>query len=511
MLAGDAAGVAGSVFTHRAGGRALTPQETAQDAAQPKGLSTLFFVELWERFSYYGMRAILVYFMMAPAEAGGLGFSTVEAALFYGNYTMAVYLLALPGGFVADRFIGARRAVSIGGVVIALGHFSLAFGGLAGFYAGVVLISLGTGLFKPSISAMVGALYRPGDPRRDAGFTLFYMGVNIGGLLAPLVVGYLAQSATFKGWLSANGFNPVLSWHWGFAAAGVGMAFAVALFAWRLPTYARLGDAPEVASAGWWQTAGVLAASGLLLALLLVSDQPQLQSLRLLLVVLPVAAIVYFARSEDMAATRIAAIFVFFLAAMVFWAAFEQAGLSIALFADRLTNNDVLGWTVPSAWYQSLNPLFVILFAPLLIVLWTRLGVRQPSTPVKFALALGLLGLAFLVMVPAAAATRDGLASPLWLVLYFGLITLGELCLSPVGLSAMTKLAPPRLVGLMLGVWFLAASFGNKLAGVLGSGFTAEAGELSMFFAWFAFLGLASAAAMLALTPWLRRQMAGVS
>lgn len=485
-----------------------TADTAAMDRAQPAELSTLFFVELWERFSYYGMRAILVYFMMAAPAEGGLGFSVAEAALFYGNYTMAVYLLSLPGGFVADRFLGARAAVMGGGLVIAMGHFALAVGGLAMFYAGAVLIALGTGLFKPSISAMVGGLYAPGDQRRDAGFTFFYMGINIGGLLAPLLTGFLAQSSTFKSWLSAAGFDPVTSWHWGFAAAGIGMALAVLLFALRLSRFADVGERPSGLVTGWRPTLLMLAGSLVLMALLIVSDREGLQWLRMLLVTIPLVAIAVLVGRANSEARRIAAILVFFLAAMVFWSAFEQAGLSIALFADRLTDNAVLGWTIPSAWYQSLNPLFVILLAPLFIGLWTRLGARQPSTPMKFAAGLGFLALSFVLMVPAALATADGAVSPWWLVVYFLLVTMGELCLSPVGLSAMTKLAPVRMVGLVLGIWFLAAAFGNKLAGVFGSAFTAEDPQkLALLFAGLAGLGAISALAMLALSPWLKRQM----
>ena len=193
----------------------------------PKGLATLFFAELWERFSYYGMRALLTLFMVAPAAIGGLSLSTQEAALIYGNYTMAVYMLAIPGGFIADAYLGPKRAVMAGGLTIALGHYSMAVPTIETFYAGLVLIALGTGLFKPSISALVGGLYGDNDPRRDSGFSIFYMGINIGGLLAPIVTGFLAQSATFKGWLASNGFDPALSWHWGFGAAGVGMTLAL--------------------------------------------------------------------------------------------------------------------------------------------------------------------------------------------------------------------------------------------------------------------------------------------
>lgn len=465
-------------------------------------------MELWERFSYYGMRAILVYFMVAPAAEGGLGFTLSEAALFYGNYTMAVYLLSVPGGYAADRYIGARLAVMVGGLVIAAGHFTLALHGMSAFYLGIVLIAVGTGLFKPAISTLVGGLYAQGDPRRDAGFTFFYMGINIGGLLGPLVVGFLAEHHMFKAWLAAAGFDPIASWHWGFASAGVGMALAVILFFWRLPSLAGLGQRPQHIDVDVRQALAVAAGSAVLLALLIAADHELLLWLRYVVVALPLAAIAYFALRGDMEGRRLAVVFVLFIAAMVFFSAFEQAGLSMAMFAKDLTDNVVLGWTIPASWYQSLNPLFVILLAPLFIRLWMRLGERQPSTPMKFALGLGLLALAFAVMVPAALATGSGAVSPGWLVVYFAIITMGELCLSPIGLSAMTKLAPLRYVALVLGIWFLANSFANKLAGVFGSKYpTGDPVALAWFFAWFAALGAIASLAMLVLTPWLRRQM----
>lgn len=485
------------------------PRETMR---QPQGLSTLFFVELWERFSYYGMRALLTLFMVAPAVEGGLGFQVQNAALVYGNYTMAVYLLAIPGGYVADRLIGARRAVIWGGAVIALGHFSLALPSLWGFYAGLVLIALGTGLFKPNISALVGGLYERDDPRRDAGFSIFYMGINIGAFIAPLVTGFLAQSAWFKGVLAANGFDPAQSWHWGFGAAGVGMTAALIVFAAGSEKLSGVGGPPEQREAGAFVRAlGVLGSSGVLLAALLLSDRPEFSFLQYLLVGLPAAAILYFGTRADIEMRRIGAIFVLFVAAMVFWAAFEQAGLSIALVADQLTDNRVLGVGIPSAWYQSLNPLFVMLLAPVFAVIWMRLGQRQPSTPVKFALGLALLSSSFFLMVPAAILTASGKISPLWLVGLFALQTMGELCLSPVGLSAMTRLAPPRLVGLILGVWFLGAAFGNKLAGLIGQGFVAgDADELVSFFLFLGVLSASTALAMVVAAPWIRQLMGGV-
>lgn len=476
--------------------------------AHPRGLSTLFMTELWERFSYYGMRALLVLYMTAPVVAGGIALSTAEAGRIYGNYTMAVYLLAIPGGYIADAYLGARRVVMIGGVMIACGHFALAVPAMPMFFLGLVLIALGTGLFKPSISALVGALYSKDDGRRDAGFSIFYMGINIGAFLAPLVTGFLAQSAWFKAWLAARGFDPAMSWHWGFAAAGVGMVIAVASFA-RRQDLLRAGEIPpQRPDAGHRHAALLLAGTALLLVLLVLSDKPGLTWLRAMFVIVPAAAIAWFARSEHADGRRIAAVFVLFLASMLFWAIFEQAGVSIALFADRLTNNEALGYAFPSAWYQALNPLFVIMLAPMFAWLWVRLGRRQPSAPAKFVLGLAFLAASFLLMVPAAQLAVAGKVSPWWLVGLFFLQTLGELCLSPVGLSTMTRIAPAGWSALVLGIWFLAASWGSKLAGILGARFSAEeAGTLAWFFLEQAMLVAVCTVALAALVPWVKRLM----
>jgi len=480
-------------------------------AGQPHGLSTLFFTELWERFSYYGMRALLTLFIVAPVVTGGLGLSTVEAARIYGNYTMAVYLLSIPGGFIADRYLGAHRSVLIGGSIIALGHFTLAVPAEATFYAGLALVALGTGLFKPNISAMVGNLYGPGDERRDAGFSLFYMGINIGGLMAPLITGFLAQSAPFKNWLAANGFDPASSWHWGFAAAGIGMTLGLVSYMRRAPLLQRIGAPPPTPATSPLPSLLVIAGTLAVLGLTVLSDNPRFHWLRAAFLLVPIAAIVWFAMRGDIEGQHLAAVFVFFIAAMIFWAIFEQAGITIALFGQELTRNTLLGWSFPAAWYQSLNPLFVILLAPLFAALWLRLGARQPSSPVKFTLGLFFLGTSFLLMVPAAMLTAEGLVSPLWLVGLFFLQTVGELLLSPVGLSTMTKLAPARLVGLVLGVWFLAAAWGNKLAGVLGGRYDAtDPAALSTFFLQQAVMVGVAALALALLTPWLKGLMRGV-
>jgi POT family proton-dependent oligopeptide transporter len=481
-------------------------------AGQPRGLSTLFFTELWERFSYYGMRALLTLFIVAPVTSGGLGLTSVEAARIYGNYTMAVYMLSIPGGFIADRFLGAHRSVLLGGAVIACGHYSLAVPTEAGFYLGLALVAIGTGLFKPNISAMVGRLYAPGDERRDAGFSLFYMGINIGGFLAPLITGFLAQSDIFKGWLAANGFDPAGSWHWGFGAAGVGMTFGLIAYALQMRRMQHVGAPPQSIPDGSL-AASVLVVLGTLgiMGLTILSDHPSFHWLRAAFLMIPIAAIVWFSMRGDVDGQRLAAVFVFFIAAMVFWAIFEQAGVTIALFAQELTRNEVLGWTFPAAWYQSLNPLFVILLAPMFALLWLRLGARQPSSPVKFAFGLFFLGLSFLLLVPAAMLTAEGRVSPWWLVGLFFLQTVGELFLSPVGLSTMTKLAPAKLVGLILGVWFLAAAWGNKLAGILGGGFTSsDADGLAIFFLQQAAMVAVATVALLLLVPWIKQLMGGV-
>lgn len=506
-------------------------------AGHPRGLGVLFFAEMWERFSYYGMRALLVLFMVLPEADGGLGLSAAEAAVVYGNYTMAVYLLSIPGGVAGDRFLSLWGAVLWGGAIIAAGHFTLAVAEGPGFYAGLVLVALGTGLFKPAISGLVGSLYGADDPRRDAGFSLFYMGINVGGFLAPLVTGFLAQSAPMKAWLAAHGFAPSASWHAGFAAAGVGMLAGLAVllvFGRNLRASSPSGRAmeegtPERVSSALPPAAPderqegrgavgpaltlVMALVGTLglMGLIVLSDRQGFEPLRWVYVLGPAALALWLGLSKDDELRRYGAMFVLLIGSILFWAIFEQAGLTIALFAEHLTRAEIAGRAFPSAWFQSLNPLFVILLSPVFAALWMKLGDRQPSSPVKFAIALVFLAASFLLMVPAAMLTADGRISPLWLVGLFFLQTTGELFLSPVGLSTMTRLAPKRAVGFVLGIWFLGFALGSKLAGVLGSNFTAtDAGALAWSFAWQAGMAAAAAAAFFALTPWIKRLMGTV-
>ena len=450
--------------------------ETPDFAGHPRGLGTLFFTELWERFSYYGMRSILILYMTSAAAAGGLGMSVPEAAGLYGTYTMAVYLTALPGGLIADYLTGARLAVFIGGIIIAAGHFSMAFHSTTTFYMGLGLIAIGTGLLKPNISVMVGGLYRENDPRRDSGFSIFYMGINVGALLAPLVVGYLAKGESFKRFLSSMGMDPAKSWHWGFAAAGVGMVFGLIIYLLNRRQLARVGSKVKTV------TKGTAAAPG--------TANPLTR--------------------EDW--KRIAAIFIFFLFTILFWGAYEQKGASLNLFADRLVRTEIFGVGFPSPYLQSLTPLFVILLTPLFAIMWVRLKERQPSSPGKFTIGLLLIGLAYVLIVPAAMLTAQGKVSFWWLVGLYFLEVCGEMCLSPVGLSTVTKLSPPKLVGIMMGVWFLAAALGNKLAGYLSSYFVSnDSWRLTLLYGGIAAGLLVSAGVLAMFTPAIKRLMGKVN
>ncbi len=487
-------------------------KDTSGIGGHPRGLTTLFFTEMWERFSYYGMRALLILFMVKTAAEGGLGYDTKKAAAIYGTYTMSVYLLSILGGFIADNFVGAHRAVLVGGIIIACGHFTMALDSEVTFFAGLVLIAVGTGLLKPNISTMVGSLYTPTDARRDAGFSIFYMGINLGALISPLVTGWLAQSEGWKIQLTAWGLNPLHCWHWGFAAAGVGMTFGLVMYVMQRDRLAHVGRAPAPEAGGsrpWGKLAVVALASLALITAMKACDT--YPALVYVLFALQIVAILFFALKPDADSKRIAAILVFFFAAEIFWAIFEQTGSTISLFADELTRNEFLGHSFPSSWWQSVNSIWVILLAPVFAWLWIKLGSRQPSSPAKFALGLLFVALSFVLMVPAAKLTAEGRVGPLWLVALFFLQTVGEMLLSPVGLSTMTKLAPPRLLGLVMGIWFLAAALGNKLAGVLAGEFkSTNAGELATFF-WHQALAVGVCTLVLfALVPWVRKLMGGV-
>ncbi len=427
----------------------------------PRGLSTLFFTEMWERFSYYGMRAFLILYMTASVANGGLGFDDRHAATVYGNYVGSVWLTPILGGLIADRLLGQYRSVLLGGSIIALGHFTLAFKTLSTFYAGLVLIVIGTGLLKPNVSTIVGSLYEDGDARRDAGFSVFYMGINLGAFIGPIIAGGLAQK---------------VNWHLGFAMAGVGMVLGLIQYVVGRshiePGLARLAARPKPVKAAAGAGGG-------------------------------------FSAQEW---KRIAVVFVLFVFASIFWGAYEQAGSTLNLFGDRYTNNTVLGFSYPSSWYVSVQAFFVIALSPVFAWIWIKLGPRQPSVPAKFALALLFGGIAFVLLVPAGAMAQSAAGvkvSPLWLVAAYFIEEWGELCLSPVGLSAVTKLAPTRIVSLMMGVFFLSNSLGNKLAGWTAGFFSSM--PLSQLFGAVAAVCLVAAVIMFALVKPVKGLMRGVT
>ena len=490
----------------------------------PAGLSTLFFTEMWERFSYYGMRAILFLYMTAAIADGGLGWGAEDAGPIFGLYAASVYFLPLIGGWIADRFIGAYRATFIGGIIIMFGHFSLAFAALPFFYLGLALVAIGTGFLKSNISAMVGDLYTQEDERRDAGFSIFYMGINIGAFLAPLVCGWLAQSDGFKSILAGWGIDPNSSWHFGFAAAGVGMGFGLIQYVVGKRKLTGVGEPPMKieGDAGGAAFEGV--SSGYLMrmvtvivaAVAVVAGAAYLygSSTALTYVLMPTVLVaglvgVLLTGMQDQLSIddwkRLGVIFILFSFSTIFWMGFEQASTSFNAFAQNLTDNRIFGWEFPASWLQSVNPLFIVLLAPVIGWIWLTLGKRQPSDAVKFAIGLFFAGLGFVVVAYAASLTVAGKVSPLWLCLVYLCHTIGELCLSPVGLSSMTKLAPGRMVSLMLGVWFLSISMGNYIAGRIAGEFEESADVLVGIFGKVAGILIIAAVVLFVISPLVKK------
>jgi POT family proton-dependent oligopeptide transporter len=437
---------------------------------------------MWERFSYYGLRPLLVLFMSAALAQGGFGFDRGEASAIVGIYAASVYLASLPGGWVADRLLGLRRAILYGAVCISAGHISIGLSAFAGgklaFFLGLVLIVCGTGLLKPNISAIVGDLYPEGGARRDAGFSIFYMGINLGSFLGQLVTGFLGET---------------VGWHWGFGAAGVGMLIGLVVFATRARgTLGEIGmhptRHPDAAVQRRKENQVKLAVGvglGLILLVFLMAAAgvfvPNAQEIGKYMTYVLLGVAVLFFGSVFVAGgldgdekKRVLVIAVLFVFATIFWAAFEQAPTSLNLFARDFTERHVFGWEVPATWFQSVNSAFIILLAPVFAGLWTKLGSRgiDISSPAKFALGLAMAGVGFLLMYFAANIVVGGggaaKVAAWWLVGSYFFQTIGELCLSPVGLSSMTKLSPRRYVGQMMGIWFLATSIGNLVAGLVG-------------------------------------------
>ena len=499
-------------------GTGASPESPADDRGffgHPRGLSTLFFTEMWERFSYYGMRAILTLYMTKALVDGGLGFDEKYAALIYATYVSSVWYLPLIGGWLADRIFGARRAVLIGGIVIALGHFSMAINTHFNFYAGLILIACGTGLLKPNISAMVGQLYSEKDKRRDSGFSIFYMGINLGAFLSPIVVGFLAQHPSFRNFLISMGLDPNAAWHWGFGAAGVGMTLGLIQYLIGGSRLSHVGKKPdpnvkqENSSGFDFVTLGLAIAGGVLGGGIgyALGDAGFISALFPLVVGFFAGYLIGTTRLLNAAETkRVLVIFILFVFSILFWMTYEQAGSSLTLFADRMTQTTIFGWQYPSSWFQSVPAIFVIIFAPMFAALWQKLGERQPSSPGKFIYGLFFAGIAFVVVTIASAMGAGGRVSPLWLVLVYLLQTFGELCLSPVGLSTVTKLSPARMVGLMMGVWFLSISIGSYIAGLTTRLFEGnDNAVLTKGFATFAAITLLATVVLAILTPFIKK------
>jgi len=475
---------------------------------QPRGLVTLFMTEMWERFTFYGMRAVLILFMVAAVKKGGLGFDDRTASAVYGLYLGGTYLLGLFGGWVADRLLGAQRAVLSGGLLITLGNAMLALGSTPVFFLGLLVIVMGVGLLKPNVSAMVAALYPEGGSRRDAGFSFFYMGINLGALLGSTLVPLLAA------WLG---------WRWGFGLPALGMGFGLAQFLWTRHYLGVAGLAAAEGERGSWTPVIVFLALLAGVALALLSGLLRIDAVVLAdssswaMLALGVAYFLYllfFAGLTAIERNRAFVMVALVGASVMFWAGYEQAGASLNLFADRYTDRHVLGWEMPAGVLQGVNPLFIIVFAPVFAALWISLGKRGRdfNAAAKFGAGLLLLGLGFIVMYFASQYVLAGeTVLPTWLVLTYLLHSFAELCLSPVGLSYMTKLAPPRFVGQVMGMWFLSLALGSNLAGQLTGQYDATHLEsLPALFLKIFWYGAIGGAVMLLLTPFVKRMMAGV-
>jgi POT family proton-dependent oligopeptide transporter len=466
----------------------------ATSLGHPRGLYTLFFTEMWERLSYYGMRALLVLFMVDQIERGGLGLTDKTANAIYGLYTAAVYLACLPGGWMADRLLGAQRAVWWGGILIAIGHFILGVPMVPTFFLGLIFVVLGTGLLKPNVSTLVGYLYPEGGARRDAGFSIFYMGINLGAFVGPLVCSSLGEGFQLGSWRFEG------NWHYGFTAAGVGMVLGLTQYALMRRQLGDAGNQPPQRSGNpaveWSLIGAALAAIALVFTLTYTGTlrMNPVQMADMTKWVIVGCAIAYFAWAFLLAGLtptekgRVVVIGMLFVACAMFWAGFEQAGSSLNLFAERhtLRYSPLLNFEAPAGWFQSLNPIFIISLAPVFAWLWVALARRniEVSLTTKMAWGLLLMGLGFVVAALAARqAQASGRVWPTWLVSTFLIHTFGELCLSPVGLSAVTKLAPAKLVGQMMGVWFMATALGNLIAGLIAGEASENLAEMpSRFF-----------------------------
>jgi len=512
----------------------------------PRGLSTLFFTEMWERLSYYGARTLLLLYMIAEVSDGGRGMDKSSAGLVMALYMSSVYLLSLPGGWIADRFLGQRRAVTYGGLGIMVGNAMLAMPVDALFYPGLCVIALGTGLLKPNVSTIVGQLYAPDDVRRDAGYTIYYIGINIGAGIAPIICSFLAQSDTFKGWLSGAGIDPGMSWKFGFAAPAIGMLFGIVQY---LGFYKWMGDAglhptipddPKKASADRTRLGIILGGMVGLSVLAYIGSTQGLTKEAITDIFgigLAIGAVVLFAsllkgaRDAD-ERKRITAMIPLFLGSIGFFGVFEQASTTLSDFAEHYVHREWLGFNIESGNYQSVNAIWIVLLAPVFAWLWVRLAraKKEPSSVSKFGIGMVLTAMSFVVLIPTVDAitelggflgtigkvpfamdpletyTEPTRVSATYLIAVYFFATLAELCISPVGLSSMNKLAPKRMAGMVMGTWFLGTSIGNYLAG-RAAGFS-EARGYGFLFYFLIIASLVIAAALFLVAPMIKRMQA---
>jgi proton-dependent oligopeptide transporter, POT family len=505
----------------------------------PAGLSTLFFTEMWERLSYYGARTFLAIYMTAEVAKGGRGMSDGATGLVMALYMSSVYLLSLPGGWVADRFLGQRRAVTIGGIGIAVGNAMLALPIDSLFFPGLAVIAFGTGFLKPNISTLVGQLYKPEDVRRTAGYTIYYMGINIGAGAAPLVGVLIAQSRGFRKLLENNGIDPNMCWKIAFAVPAIGMVFGLLQY---FAGYKKLGDAglhPTIpsdkakASRDVTVLKTIIAAFVLIIGGGIVVDEFVYElsgdlignffSVGLLIAAVSVFVGLFKTARDKGERSRVAAMIPLFIGAIAFFALFEQASTTMTLYAERLVDRNLLGFYVPASFYQFWNAIFIVILAAPFAAMWLRLGKsgREPSSVNKFGIGMLFAALSFGIMLPSLSNANIGswmlflhgpegssnLVSPYYLILFYFISTLSELFISPVGLSSMNGLAPPRLAGMVMGTWFLATAIGNYIAGRAAS--ISEGNGYGYLFKLLIISALIISACLFVVAPRIKRMMAG--
>ena len=484
-----------------------TSAQTTEDRrffGHPKGLANLFGTEMWERFSFYGMQAILLYYLYYTAGQGGLGMDKGVASGIVGAYGGTVYLATIAGSWVSDRMFGPERTLFYSGVLILLGHLSLALiPGLAGVAVGLVLVALGSGGLKATATTIVGMLYADGDERRDAGFSIFYMGVNIGALVGPLLTGLLQTRVGF---------------HYGFGLAAVGMAAGLLQYSLgrrNLPEQGKVVPNP-LTTVARVRVIGIVVGFVVVVAVLLLTGVVDENNLAdVVTIVIALAAIALFAvilssnRVEAVERQRVVAFIPLFLVSFAFWALFQQQFTVLAIYADKRLDLNVFGWSVPPSWFNSVEPLFVVILAPVFAWLWTRLGERQPSTPVKFALGALGMGVAFLIMAAMGFISGEDAVNPLLLVGVLIVFVLAELCLSPVGLSLSTKLSPEAFRAQMVALFYLSVALGTSVAGKLAEYYHEDANE-TPYFGLLGVVALVIGLALLAFVPKVRGLMHGV-